>query len=272
MPAGDDRAGMQTIAAKNYRKGRLSSIRLIVIHDMEAPEGPLTAENVAKYFRDSGVVASAHICVDNDSAVRCVPDEDTAYAAPGANTDGLQLEIAGYMRQSRDEWLDAYSKAALGQAARATAAWCAKYGIPVRRLTRDELRAGVRGITCHADVSAVYKRSDHTDPGPGFPWDWFLAMVHEARNATTTAPPLAETPVPVWPGRYFTVKNPPMRGTDIAVWQRQMRQRGWSIVVDSAYARADADIARAFQSEKGLVADGVVGPITWEAAWASPII
>jgi hypothetical protein len=52
---------------------------------MEAPEGPQTAENIAAYFAKTSTKASAHVCVDNDSEVRCVSDADTAWAAPRAN-------------------------------------------------------------------------------------------------------------------------------------------------------------------------------------------
>jgi len=272
MPATGDRADMKTITSRNYRKGRISQVRVVVIHDMEAPEGPNTAENVAAYFRNSGVVASAHVCVDNDSAVRCVPDSDTAYAAPGANADGLQLEIAGYMRQTREQWLDDYSRAALKQAAKVTADWCKKYKIPAVRLTRAELKAGKRGITSHADVSAVYKKSDHTDPGPGFPWDFFLAEVKTAMGASQ--PPVTSDTgavAPPWPGRYLMYRDPLMSGTDIATWQRQMRARGWTIAVDGLYGSKSREVATAFQRDKGLDDDGIVGPATWESTWTTPI-
>lgn len=268
---------MQTVAARWYTKGRISTIRLIVIHSMEAPEKGDTAENVARYFSTTGTQASAHICVDNNSAVRCVPDSDTAWAAPGANADGLQLELAGYARQTRADWLDPYSLGVLDQAAIVTADWCRRYNIPPKRLTRDQLKAGYRGITCHVDVSAVYKRSDHTDPGPGFPWDVFLAEVANrlgtARDADTPASAVAASKVtaPLFPGRLLRLTSPMRTGDDVRVWQRQMRARGWSIAVDGVYGPASEVVCRAFQTEKGLAVDGIVGPDTWRAAWEAPI-
>jgi N-acetyl-anhydromuramyl-L-alanine amidase AmpD len=260
---------MRTVKARHYRKGRIAPVRLIVIHDMEAPESATTAENVARYFATTSTVASAHVNVDSDSAVRSVADADTAYAAPGANADGLQLEIAGYARQTREQWLDAFSRAALKQAAKVAAAWCKKYGIPAVRLTRAELRNGRKGITSHVDVSAVYRKSDHHDPGPNFPWDHFLA---EVKNELGVAPPVVDAAVaPAWPGRYFVVRNPPMLGNDIKTWQRQMRQRGWDITISGAYSAQSAGVCRAFQQEKGLEVDGVVGPATWRAAWTEPV-
>lgn len=180
---------MKTVPTSNQTKGRLSPPRVVVIHSMEAPEGPQTAENVANYFAQPSTKASAHVSVDNNSEVRSVLDEDTAWAAPGANSDGLQLELAGYARQTRKEWLDDYSLSMLGRAVKVVAVWCKKYGIPPRKLSQAQLRAGEKGLTSHADVTAVYKRSDHTDPGPGFPWDWFITALKEeleGKKATTT--------------------------------------------------------------------------------------
>jgi N-acetyl-anhydromuramyl-L-alanine amidase AmpD len=263
---------MRTIRARWYHPGRIEKIRLIVCHDMEAPESALTAENCARYFATTGTQASAHVCVDSDSRVRCVEDHDTAWAAPGANADGLQLEIAGYMRQTRQQWLDAFSRAALDQAAQQTAQWCLLYDIPPRRLTRAELRADRRGITCHADVSAVYRLSDHTDPGDGFPWDVFLARVQHHLGSRERPSPNDEVKVPDWPGRVLRLTSPLMCGLDVRRWQRRMRNRGWAIVVDGIYGVRSREVATAFQREvKGLTVDGAVGRETWTKAWLAAI-
>ena len=44
------------------------------------------------------------------------------------------------------------------------------------------LRAGARGITGHADVSVAFRKSDHWDPGPAFPWAAFLRQVSAAQG------------------------------------------------------------------------------------------
>ena len=88
----------------------------------------------------------------------------------------MGIELAGFARQSPAEWRDAYSGAVLRQAARLTADVCARYGIPLRRLRAADLVAGRRGVTGHADVSAAFRKSDHWDPGPGFPWAMFLRL------------------------------------------------------------------------------------------------
>lgn len=169
-----------------FDPGARRRVRVIVIHDMEAPESCETAENVAKYFQDprddhgKAVKASAHICVDCNSIVQCVRDNDIAYAAPGCNNDGIQIELAGYMKQTREQWLDPYGVALLAVGADATAQYCLKYAIPPVHLTNDQLRAGQSGIVGHVQVSVVYQKSTHADPGPNFPWEYFINHVLSA--------------------------------------------------------------------------------------------
>lgn len=171
--------------AKNYTKGpRKNKIRLIVIHSMESQEKPKTAVQVAKWFsNDNAPKASAHYCVDNKEAVRVVDDQDIAWAAPGANSDGLHIEIAGSARQTRKQWLDEYSIGCLNEAANVAAMWCVKYQIPVRRLSINQTVDGKsKGFIGHVDATRAfpYLKGDHTDPGKYFPWDVFLQKVLEA--------------------------------------------------------------------------------------------
>jgi N-acetyl-anhydromuramyl-L-alanine amidase AmpD len=258
---------MKTVQARHYSKGRISPIRLVVIHSMEWPETATTAEDCAKMFATMTRQASAHVCADSNSAVRCVADKDTAWAAPGANADGLQLELAGYARQKRADWLDDYGQDLLAQAAAVAAGWCKLHKIPVKKLTQAELRAGKKGFTSHADVSAVYKRSDHSDPGSGFPWDVFLNLVREYLAGEDDGED--EPDVPKWERRLSW--PPTTKGDDVKVWQRQMRKRGWTLDVDGWYSEADEKACAAFQKEKGIPATGVVDERTWRAAWTAPV-
>lgn len=173
------------IPARDHGPKRFGTIRLIVIHDMEAAEAPDTAERVGEYFRHPDKPSSAHIGVDNNSIVQYVPDSYVAFGAPGANHDGIHVELAGYGRQTTAEWLDAYSIAMLALAADAVAQYCLKFALPPEHLTDSQLRNNFRGIVGHDQVSRVYRRSDHTDPGPSFPWARFIAMVqlhHQERR------------------------------------------------------------------------------------------
>jgi N-acetyl-anhydromuramyl-L-alanine amidase AmpD len=172
------------IQAKYYGVRRTMPTRLIVIHDAEFPEVLFGARGVAKYFQnpDPGTEPSAHISVDNQEVVQSVKDSYVAHGAPGANHDGIHIELVGYQKQKKEDWLDNYSLGVLALGADATAQYCLKYAIPAIKLTLEELAAGKRGIVGHDQVSQVYKRSDHTDPGPGFPWRLFIGMVQEIKE------------------------------------------------------------------------------------------
>lgn len=164
---------------------------LVVIHDGETPESHQAAEGMAAWFASGRTIGSTQIVLDDDSIIRCVPDTSTANGAAGANSWSLHIEIAGRASQSAADWQDTYSQAAIRNAARVTAAWCARYAIPVRHLTVDEVRAKtIAGICGHKDVTAAFGVSTHTDPGPNFPWAQFLQYVEEEIDM-----PLTETDI-----------------------------------------------------------------------------
>ena len=170
--------GMKLIQARNFRKGRSGKIDLIVLHSMEAAEKPTTAEGVANWWHGPGSpVSSCHYCVDNDSVVQCVYDEDTAWHAPGANHNGIGIEHAGFAKQTKAEWLDDYGLQMLGRSAELAAKLVVRHTIPVEFVDAEGLKVGKRGFTTHAEVSKAFKKSDHYDPGKGFPLAEYLDMV-----------------------------------------------------------------------------------------------
>ena len=176
-PPPTERAPLPFVQARNFYTGRRRSIRAIVLHTMEAAEKPTTAENVAAWFAGPNApMASAHFCVDSDSIVQCVRESDTAFAAPGLNADGIQIEMAGYAAQGADGWADAYSTAMLELAAGLVAELAARWSLPVRFVDAAGLLRGEEGITTHAEVTKAYRESTHTDPGPTFPMTLFLQL------------------------------------------------------------------------------------------------
>ena len=179
-----------TLLTENRYHPRREAITLIGIHTMEAPEGNQTAENVARYFLRPDIQASAHWCVDNDSRVRCVLDTDGAWTMPPTNNYSLNIEMAGYAGQTASQWNDSYSNAVLDNCAVCAAEWCKKYGIPVRHLTSAQIANREKGLAGHADVNAVFHASDHSDPGPNFPWDRFLGMVNAHLSGGIVVPPV----------------------------------------------------------------------------------
>lgn len=172
------------IEAKHKGVKRTVKPRLVVIHTPIWKEIASGAEGLGRYFAtmEDNRIASAHIGVDSDTIVQYVKDSTVAFGSPGANHDGLHIEIVGTHEQTRKQWRDAFSITALALAGDATAQYCLKYDIPVMKLTDDQLARGLPGIVGHDQVSRVYKRSNHTDPGPNFPWMRFIDYVKGARE------------------------------------------------------------------------------------------
>ena len=154
---------------------------LIVIHCMEHPQTATTAEWCASFFAGAdSPKASAHYAVDADSVVCMVPPDRVAWHAPGANEFGIGVELGGYARNNRAQWLEETSIMMLARAARLCAYLCERFKIPPTFVQGEMLRRGARGITTHAEVSRVWKKSTHWDPGPHFPMSDFTAWIAEA--------------------------------------------------------------------------------------------
>ena len=71
---------------------------------------------------------------------------------------------------------------------------------------------------------------------------------------------------------WFNKKSDGTKGAEgLFTWQKRMAYRGWKITPDGLWGDETRRVALAFQKEKGLSQDGLVGPETWNAAWTSPI-
>lgn len=175
------------VAAANQRR-RSEPITLIVLHSGETNEGNTAAEGMAAYFASGNTIGSAHLCVDNDSVVRCAPDENRTNGAGGVNEFALHLEQAGRAGQTAQEWADPYSSALIDNTAGCVRAWIRKYP-QIRPVFLDAaaLARGERyGITTHAEVTQVFAGNDgHWDPGPNYP---IAALIDKVRGTPSEVP------------------------------------------------------------------------------------
>jgi len=150
----------RTLAAAHNSGRRPRPPTLVVVHCTEGS----TAAGAARWFANPRSAGSAQVVVDDTEVWRCVDDMVIAWHARGANTIGLGLEIAGFARWSEAEWMS--HRPRLSEAARIHAGWNLKYGIPLVRST-------TRGYHPHAGLPG----NDHWDPGPSFPWTFYLGEV-----------------------------------------------------------------------------------------------
>jgi hypothetical protein len=176
---------MEDIDHLRYVPARIQSTRpkgtvisWVIIHDMESPETGTGAEDCARWFQNPAAKGSAHICADNNSCVRSVYDDAMAAGAPGSNTQGLHIEICGYARQTKADWFDQFSLDAMDNAANCVAQWLHKHNLPNQYVDVAGLIAGKKGWSTHANVTKAFKRSTHTDPGEGFPRDYFQERIN----------------------------------------------------------------------------------------------
>ncbi|OBA54004.1 N-acetylmuramoyl-L-alanine amidase [Corynebacterium sp. EPI-003-04-2554_SCH2473622] len=153
----------------------------IVLHTYECPResGTQALINRADWQQKSRT-GSYTILVAADGKTLRANDDDYSPAAAlyTSNINGFHLSFLAYAASSRAEWLK--YDAQLRAGARVVADWCRRYGHAPRHLSVAEVRGRrAKGICTHADVSAAYRESDHTDPGKNFPMDVFTAMVAE---------------------------------------------------------------------------------------------
>lgn len=157
---------------------RPGQIRNICIHSTEGAN----AEGAASWFANPKSEGSAQLVIDAEHCFRTLPDLMVPWAAPGLNTQGIHIELAGYARWTKSEWMTHPKE--LDRAAYKTAVRCNQYKIPVRWVGPIKLRLRWRGLTTHADVTKAWpllarKYGSHTDPGEGFPKDRFLLLVKQ---------------------------------------------------------------------------------------------
>lgn len=185
---------MRFIGARNYTRTAIDrEVRLLVVHSMETTERPRIAEDIAlSWAREDSPEASCHFLVDANEAIQAVRLNDVAWHARGSNDNSVGIEHAGRASQTDAEWRDDYSMAVLRRSALVAAFVCRRYTLPVLFVGERGLLQGLRGVTTHAAISAAFRKSNHHDPGPGFPMELYLSLVAEALQSVTLASELGE--------------------------------------------------------------------------------
>jgi N-acetyl-anhydromuramyl-L-alanine amidase AmpD len=237
------------IPAAHYTRGRTKPLLWVVLH---SAEGARLASELGNYFHTTTRSASSHIGVGQDGkAAQYVHDNDTAYAAVNANNQGWHVELCGFAHWTRTEWLA--HRAMLDTAAACVAKICQAYHIRAAWLTPADLEAGHSGLTTHRTVSAWKPSTGHTDPGPDFPLDVFLALVqHHLAPAD-------------WHKDGYT--HPTLKegasGREVIHLQTLLNRHGAHLAADGKFGAMTTSAVKSFQRLVHVAVDGVVGPNTW---------
>jgi GH25 family lysozyme M1 (1,4-beta-N-acetylmuramidase)/N-acetyl-anhydromuramyl-L-alanine amidase AmpD len=161
--------------------GKQSRITRLVIHGTVTPCGKGWARRVANDFHNTTRDASAHYVVDPGEIVQCLAESTVGYHSP-PNTGSIGFELCDPQKGSSARWRDADHEAMLRLAAGLVRTRAKRWGIPLVKLSAVDLRAGRKGICGHADISAAWHLTDHSDPGAGFPWAHFMQLVKGEDN------------------------------------------------------------------------------------------
>lgn len=174
--------GIPFVQGRNAYTDRDGAKYGIAIHNTS---NDASAEAEASYAtrRTDGI--SSHLYVDADSVVQSLDTKDKAGHAGSStgNENAVAVEITGTNGKSRTWWLANVAWDELGRALAAVIRHHWPDGsFKVRRASVAEMRSNpkVKAFYGHDDMRQAWGGTDHTDPGPNFPWDRLFAAVTAA--------------------------------------------------------------------------------------------
>lgn len=172
------------IQAKGYTKGRTfieaKEVDWLVLHSAEGAKDEI---DLGRFFAGT-TAGSSHAGAGQDGGYASyVNYSDTAWCAPPLNQEAEHLEICGFAKWTRAQWL---AQTKMLETVAQWIAWrCTVRRIPIRFVKLPSL--GTSGVTGHKQVNNVYRKSDHWDPGPNFPWDVVIARAQVIARVTPPA-------------------------------------------------------------------------------------
>jgi hypothetical protein len=172
---------------------------LIIIHSIEAPPRKGLAWDLANGWLQTAPV-SPHSITDPTETVDTVHPDTIGWHCGNGNQRGVGLEVTGYAAWSKAQWLEPDAFAAVRLDAKRAAEYAKQLKIPMRWLSLNQIRAGESGFCTHADIAATLGGTTHWDPGPNFPFETFMKMVHQWAGVPGTPDPNPNPQPPGGPG------------------------------------------------------------------------
>lgn len=242
--------------------GPRSRTDYVAIHTQEGGTGD--AIGLARYCSGAGV--SYNVACDDVNTVQMVAPGGAPWAAMNANGIGYHICGAGtYAGWGRGRWLskdaaDGLNEdAMLWRIAKAAAAACKDFGVPVRYTGngggyRDNNWPKGRGVCGHVDFGS--SGGGHHDPGVGFPFDVLLERINHFNAPPKPIPNLINLEAEVakgWIGKRVTKGEVKIPGGAFAEFESGHIY--WRNGAQAAYAIPHGGLFEAFAArgfEKGV--------------------
>lgn len=258
--------------SQHFSGGGISP-RVIAFH---TTEGSSTAESLRNWLTNPSSKVSYHFAVDmshgDNWVAQFVQTNNRAWAQANFNGSAISISFCtpggAASGWSRNTWLNE-KRTMLVAAGRLAGELAAQFGIPKTELNNSQAQGNGRGFCQHANFGPG--GGNHHDCGVGrFPMDEIIKIAGGV--ATAPSPPSGGGggTAPRLNVDYFG-RSHNSRVPDVRTWQAKMRDRGWNLAVDQDFGPGSEDVCKKFQREKGLAADGLVGPNTWNKTWTAPI-
>lgn len=168
LPPAADEASEYPLAAQfipastsNYVAGGMGDVQYVVVHTMQG-----SYEGSISWFQNPAAEVSAHFCMRSEDGeiTQMVHLADRAWHVGNSNSYAIGIEHEGFVDDASWYTFAMYSRSA------ELARWLADhFGLPLDR----------EHIVGHVELP----EQTHTDPGPNWDWDLYMALVHDLVGA-----------------------------------------------------------------------------------------
>lgn len=225
-----------------------ASIDRIYLHTNEGPQGEGAAQALANYL--TTIDGGYHVIVDDRTTVRCAGDDQIVWGEGGDNTHALAICMIGY--SATTDWTSSYSQEMVERAAQQVALWCHAYQVPAFHVPAGTAGHAPteRGIAEHADDHDPASQG-HTDPGPNFPIDAFVARVQQILAPPVDWPAVAR--LVAWEARVAAAGlRFGAHGPDVQTMNDLLVHRGYEHTSGDRYGIRAAAAVRYLKIVRGL--------------------